>query len=155
MLISSGVSSVEGATSFAPLVVIVFLLFGGFYANTDNIPDAVAWISELSFLKWGFKAMAMNEYSELVFVNAYGVSCADVQAQNISFGPQACAFVDGQQVLQLLTFADGSIGECVLYLVIITAAVHLAAYACLVNQRQRFAPLEVPRAGGDAPKEDV
>ena len=63
MLISSSVNSVEQATGFGPLVIIVFLLFGGFYVNTDNIPVWISWINEISFFKWGFQAMAINEYS--------------------------------------------------------------------------------------------
>ena len=45
MLISSSVNSVEQATGFGPLVIIVFLLFGGFYVNTDNIPVWISWIT--------------------------------------------------------------------------------------------------------------
>ena len=48
MFMSAAAKSVQQAQAFAPLIVIVFLLFGGFYANTDNIPNAIAWISEVS-----------------------------------------------------------------------------------------------------------
>ena len=146
MVISSAVNSVEAATGLGPLVVIVFLLFGGFYVNTDNIPSALTWISEVSFFKYGFKALALNEYKDLTFVNAEGTPCSEIAQLNISSGPQACAFVDGQQVLNLLTFDTGSVGECVLYLVIITAVVHTLAYLCLLSKRQKFAPLEPPEA---------
>ena len=144
MLISSSVNSVEQATGAGPLVIIVFLLFGGFYVNTDNIPVWISWINEISFFKWGFKAMAMNEYTDLVFVNSEGTPCTEVVAQNISFGPKSCAFVDGKQVLELLTFNDGSVGLCVIYLLVTAVIVHTMAYLCLVTKKQKFAPLLAP-----------
>ena len=101
-------------------------------------------------IDWGrfddLKALALNEYKDLTFVNAEGTPCSEIAQLNISSGPQACAFVDGQQVLNLLTFDTGSVGECVLYLVIITAVVHTLAYLCLLSKRQKFAPLEPPEA---------
>jgi hypothetical protein len=125
-------------------VIIVFLLFGGFYVNTDNIPDSIAWINELSFFKWGFMAMAINEYQGLTFVNDDGVPCPDIVALNLTNGPSACAFVNGQQVLQLLTFENDSVGMCLLWLAVIALSVHTTAYLCLLRKRQRFATLEPP-----------
>jgi len=142
MLVSSMANSVQQGGAIAPLFIIVFLLFGGFYINTDNIPSAITWVQEISMFKWGFKAMTKNEYTNLVFVNAEGTPCTQVALANLSSGPQACAYVDGTQVLELLNFAGGSISECVLYLAIITASVHALAYCCLVSKQTKFAPLE-------------
>ena len=233
MFLSSSAKSVEQAQAFAPLIVIVFLLFGGFYANPDNIPTAIRWLSEVSFFKWGFKAMAINEYETLVFVNAQGVACTErtllpnISAANASqarpatsprpcthrvmvswrraasrFAPlpqvasaltpdvadevtyrsyrylplptvacrcmpqvasaltpnvadslsNGCAFVNGQQVLQLLTFDTGSVAQCLLYLLITCASVHTAAYYCLVANTQVSSKITVgwavtPRSG--------
>jgi hypothetical protein len=44
--------AVHQATGLAPLVAIVSLLFGGFYINSDNIPDSIEWVQELSFFKY-------------------------------------------------------------------------------------------------------
>jgi hypothetical protein len=115
----------------------------------------------------GFKAMCLNEYADLVFENSEGVKCTELMsvaeqsggadstggrwggAQNSSAGLD-CAFVNGKQVLDLLTFSTGSIGECMLYLLFIAAGVHAMAYLCLVRQAQRFQPLEpIPRQGSD------
>jgi len=167
MFVSSFSNSVEQATGLAPLVAIVSLLFGGFYINSDNIPDSIEWVQELSFFKYGFKAMCLNEYADLVFENSEGVKCTELMsvaeqsggadstggrwggAQNSSAGLD-CAFVNGKQVLDLLTFSTGSIGECMLYLLFIAAGVHAMAYLCLVRQVQRFQPLEpIPRQGSD------
>jgi len=167
MLISSAASSVQQASAIGPLVIIVFLLFGGFYANTDNIPDWLSWISEVSFFKWGFKAMALNEYSDLVFVNDAGVPCDHVAAAstlqaggtslptllglngtvNATALLAPCAFVNGKQVLELLTFGDGSVGQCIAFLLITAAAVHATAYFCLSRfNATKFASFEASDA---------
>jgi len=145
MLISSFSNTVEQASALAPVFVIVLLLFGGFYANTDNIPEAIAWISELSLFKWSFKALSMNEYSDLVFVNEEGTSCLAVPPANASSTAPGCAFVNGQQVLELLTFDSGSIAQCFLYLAVIALVCHFMAYACLVSKSQKFATLRGPK----------
>ena len=85
---------------------------------------------------------------DLVFVNADGTPCTEVIAKNVSFGPKSCAFVDGKQVLTLLTFEDGTVAQSVLFLAIIAAIVHTLAYLCLVSKRQKFAPLMPPPTGG-------
>jgi len=144
MFISSCASSVEQASALAPIFLIVFLLFGGFYANTDNIPDAISWITEISLFKWAFKALSINEYSDLIFVNEEGTSCLEVPPANVSSTAPSCNFVNGKEVLELLTFDSGSIGQCALYLALIAAVCHLGAYSCLVIRAQKFATLEVP-----------
>jgi len=145
MFISSFSGTVEQAGALAPLFIIVLLLFGGFYANTDNIPDAISWISEISLFKWAFKALSINEYSELVFVNEEGTSCLEVPPANASSTEPSCAFVNGKQVLELLTFDSGSIGQCVLYLGLIALVCHFGALTCLIAKSQKFATLQPPK----------
>merc|ERR1712166_734535 len=138
MFIASIAPSVEAATAIAPLVVIVFLLFGGFYVNTANIPDFIAWVQEISFFKWGFKALAINEYQTLQFVGKTGQLCKT--AVNVTKGD--CAFEDGKQVLELLTFGTGTVAECLIYLFCITVVVHCIAFSCLQSKRSRFVRIQ-------------
>ena len=155
MFISSTADSVQQATGLAPLILIIFLLFGGFYINTENIPVELAWISEISFFKWGFKALCMNEYSGLVFLDSRGRPCPESMAMRASdllavnatiLGPPPCAYVNGEQVLELLTFSEGSIGLCILWLAIILLVAHTMAYFCLMTKRVKFTTLEPPDA---------
>ena len=155
MFISSTANSVQQATGLAPLILIIFLLFGGFYINTENIPDELEWISEISFFKWGFKALCMNEYSGLVFLDSRGRPCpesmslraSDLLTANVTtLGPPPCAYVNGEQVLELLTFSQGTVGLCVLWLAIICLVAHTMAYFCLVSKRVKFTTLEPPDA---------
>ena len=95
--------------------------------------------------------MAINEYESLVFVNYAGVLCTELTLPNATANfsgapqvggaavlapPAGCAFVNGQQVLELLNFDSGSVAQCLFYLLIIAVSVHTAAYYCLVSNTQ-------------------
>jgi len=55
------------AQILAPLVVVLFLLFGGFYVNNNTIPVWYRWIKYVSFFNWGYAILVNNEFSGLKF----------------------------------------------------------------------------------------
>ena len=57
--------------------VLVIMLFGGFYVNSDRIPIGVRWIKYLSFLYWGYGALLVNEYRGRDF------PCSYAEASNV------------------------------------------------------------------------
>jgi hypothetical protein len=97
----------------------------------------------------------MNEYSGLVFLDSRGRPCPESMAMRASdllavnatiLGPPPCAYVNGEQVLELLSFSEGSIGLCILWLAIILLVAHTMAYFCLMTKRVKFTTLEPPDA---------
>lgn len=40
----------------SPMIIVPFILFGGFYSNNENLWDGVAWIEFISPFKYGFDA---------------------------------------------------------------------------------------------------
>jgi len=54
LVTSALMSSPEGAQAVAMPCMLVFALFSGFYANTELIPAALAWIQYISPIRWGF-----------------------------------------------------------------------------------------------------
>lgn len=66
------------------------VLFGGFYINIAALPIVANWLPYLSFLRWTFEAMVINEFNGLEF------SCADA-------GIGRCV-ATGEDVLELLSF---------------------------------------------------
>ena len=54
----------EVALSFTWIFSLPFLYFSGFYRN-NNIPTAFRWIENISPMKYGFQALARNEYEGL------------------------------------------------------------------------------------------
>jgi len=45
----------EVAVSVAPIAIIPFMLFDGFFAKLGNIGDWLSWIQYISVFKWGFR----------------------------------------------------------------------------------------------------
>ena len=44
MMVASAAPSATVAQAFAPIIMVLMILFGGFYINIDSLPDAIAWI---------------------------------------------------------------------------------------------------------------
>jgi len=42
------VNSTQAAMAIAPLLITPFLMFGGFFANSDSLPEVFAWIKYIS-----------------------------------------------------------------------------------------------------------
>jgi hypothetical protein len=49
--------------------MVLLLLLGGFYVNTANIPAAWRYISHLSFVRWSFAGLAINEFKGLTLAD--------------------------------------------------------------------------------------
>lgn len=58
-------NDVSSAIAAAPIFMIPHLLFGGFLTNTDSIPVVFIWLEYTSAFKFGFQALAENEYEDL------------------------------------------------------------------------------------------
>ena len=60
---------------FAPMVLVVCLLFGGLLLNLNNSTWVLRWLKYLSHIHWSYNALAQNEFTGLLF-NCIGVSGA-------------------------------------------------------------------------------
>ncbi|EGR32908.1 hypothetical protein IMG5_067050 [Ichthyophthirius multifiliis] len=67
LFISVIVPKMEIAMALIPILVIPFMVLGGLYVNTNNIPDFLKWIEYLSMFKYGYQAAALNEFDNLNF----------------------------------------------------------------------------------------
>ncbi len=77
--------STEAALAMGPAVILIFVVFGGYYVNDKSVPRALQWIPRTSFIKHGFSGLCANELRGLEFEKD---AKADV---NISTGQQVCA----------------------------------------------------------------
>jgi len=71
--ISAAVPTVEAALALGPPCIIIALLFGGFYINLSSLPIVANLIPYVSFLRWGFQALCINEFTGATFVCDPGV----------------------------------------------------------------------------------
>eukprot|EP01041_Mallomonas_annulata_P001000 gene1000-1966_t len=61
MAISALVPSVEAANAMGPPVLIINVLFGGYYINLSTIPVVANLLPYVSIIRWGFEAVSINE----------------------------------------------------------------------------------------------
>lgn len=101
--ISAAARGVTLANILGPTIMIIFLLFGGFYINVGNIPDYFAWLEWTSFVKYAFVAVMRTEFQGLV------LRCTEsqlIQPGNI------CPIETGEEVLKNFGMEDLSISTC-------------------------------------------
>eukprot|EP00457_Paulinella_chromatophora_P003506 gb/GEZN01003514.1/.p1 GENE.gb/GEZN01003514.1/~~gb/GEZN01003514.1/.p1 ORF type:complete len:711 (-),score=79.39 gb/GEZN01003514.1/:23-1897(-) len=83
-----------------PLVMLTFMLLGGFYASAQHVPPAFAWVRYISFVYWGYGSLLVNQFAGRTF------DCS--MARPGEFGEQ-CP-IQGETILAARDFADFSIG---------------------------------------------
>ena len=95
MCLSASFTSVEMAPQLAPAFVILFLMFSGFFLNESNVPVFLIWLRELSFIRYAFQALCVNEFKDATF------SCDP---------PTTATCIDGNEHLERLKFDEITIG---------------------------------------------
>ncbi|GBG79617.1 hypothetical protein CBR_g29766 [Chara braunii] len=70
LLIGSVAPTPQVALGLGPLVTVIFMLFGGFYINLENIPAGARWVAYCSPIMWMFTGAAHNQLDGAVRQNA-------------------------------------------------------------------------------------
>ncbi len=74
MALSASVPNAEWANMFGPLILVVMMLFGGFYANTANIPDYFLPLEYISFMKYSFAGNILDIYPRYILCSSFLLS---------------------------------------------------------------------------------
>jgi len=135
MFLSAAIKSVEAAPKIAPAVVVLLLMFSGYFLNVESIPVWLIWLKYVSFIGWTFQANCINEFAGRTF---------DCPAEP---GPPC---LDGDQWLQNLNFEGGSIGLRCVWLLLIAFCFHGLAYVILLLRSPKFLPMR-PNKGSPSP----
>ncbi|KAL4512556.1 hypothetical protein ABPG72_020393 [Tetrahymena utriculariae] len=67
LLLSVLFKKMELLMALIPVLVIPFMVLGGFFINSNNIPHYFRWIEYISMFKYGFQASALNEFETINF----------------------------------------------------------------------------------------
>ena len=67
LAISSVAPSTEAAVAMGPAIMVLFIVFGGYYVNPDNVPIYFKWLNKCSLIKWAFQGLCVNEFTGLEF----------------------------------------------------------------------------------------
>jgi hypothetical protein len=138
MALSASFKSVTMAPQIAPAVVIIFLIFNGFMINEESIPVYFIWLRELSFVRYAFQAVAVNEFAGATF------TCDDVSKG-------ASCITSGDTVLAQFGFTDDfAIMRCMVIMGVICVGFNLLAFLILLVRRPKFLPLESSSVEDDA-----
>lgn len=72
LVIGCGAPSIELANVFAPVINVIFLLFGGNLLPLSSIPPWFIWLHWMSPITYTYSALAQNEFKGLQFTCAAG-----------------------------------------------------------------------------------
>jgi len=137
LMLSASFSNVTMASQIAPAVVILFLLFSGFLINEASVPIYFSWLKETSFIRYAFKATAVNEMEGATF-NCEGA------------GAGYCV-TSGDQVLAQLKFdGDNIILQCIIILLAIIAVFNIMALLILLLRKPKFLALKADGSSSTA-----
>ena len=67
LAVSAVAPSTEAAIAMGPAVMVMFIVFGGYYVNAENVPPAFRWITKCSLIKHAFAGLCVNEFEGLDF----------------------------------------------------------------------------------------
>jgi len=67
LAISSVAPSTEAALAMGPGIMVLFIVFGGYYVNVETVPLCFRWINKCSLIREGFQCLCCNEFSGLKF----------------------------------------------------------------------------------------
>ena len=67
LAVSAVAPSTEAAVAMGPAVMVMFIVFGGYYVNAENVPFAFRWITKCSLIKHAFAGLCVNEFEGLDF----------------------------------------------------------------------------------------
>lgn len=129
MFLSALFKNVQMASQLAPVVVILFLVFGGQMINEGSVPVYFVWLKEISFIRYAFKAAVVNELEGASFECEAGAS--------------VCVSTGEQVIAQLNFDEDNAILNCVMILLAIFLALNVLAILTLVAKKPRFLTMQV------------
>mmetsp|Transcript_32199 Transcript_32199/g.37836 ORF Transcript_32199/g.37836 Transcript_32199/m.37836 type:complete len:663 (-) Transcript_32199:31-2019(-) len=131
MFVASVAPNEQAATASAPVIVVLMILFGGFYINVESLPDAVSWIQYLSIMRWGFMGFVVNEFQGETF-SCHGV---DVDAG------EACVKT-GEEQISRLSFKGETVGGAIFGLFCMIVGFNVLAYIVLRLNKRKYAKIE-------------
>lgn len=126
MCLSASFTSVEMAPQLAPAFVILFLMFSGFFLNEDNVPVYLIWLREISFIRYAFQALCVNEFKDAVF------TCDPTTTQTC---------IDGNEHLDRLKFDRVTIWGNSLILFGMIVGFNLLALGIIYYRQPRYLPI--------------
>jgi len=117
--------NIDIALAIAPVLIIPFMIFGGFYLNSGTVPVWLAWLQYLSWFYYGYEALLINQWSDME------ISCAH-EASN-----HTTCLTTGEQVLETLAFEKENFTRDIGALVALAVGIRIMAFLALLSKTKR------------------
>ncbi|KAJ4794289.1 ABC-2 type transporter family protein [Rhynchospora pubera] len=127
LTVGAMVPTTEAAMALGPSLMTVFIVFGGYYVNSDNTPVIFRWIPRVSLIRWAFQGLCINEFTGLEF------------EQKQSYDIQT-----GEQVLERLSFGGSRIKDTIVAQGRILMFWYWTTYLLLKKNKPKYQPLLPP-----------
>lgn len=131
---SIAIPNVQMGLVLAPPITLFFMILGGFYIPYENMHPGVRWASWLSFARYGYSALIINEYQDR-FVPC---SESDFAIYLDTVDGSSCPLA-GEQVLESLGIEGiaKSYGFNIGMMLVLQVGFRAAAYVLLRRKKQR------------------
>ncbi|ORX96864.1 hypothetical protein K493DRAFT_216728, partial [Basidiobolus meristosporus CBS 931.73] len=103
ILLGSFFKRLQIALAITPAIVLPLMMFGGLLVNNGSAPAYFAWIQWISPIKYGFAALAKNQFTDLVIL---GQSVGEQQLRSLSLDG---GFSIAENILMLLVLWVGCV----------------------------------------------
>eukprot|EP00760_Papus_ankaliazontas_P017239 PhM_4_TR17079/c0_g1_i1/m.87245 len=123
LLITAAFDNVETALAIVPVFVLPFALVGGLAVNTSRLTPYWSWLGYISFIRYGFIFVAVNELSP-------------TEEYNCDVG-SVCRFRSGDDVLRYLGFEDESMWFCAVLMCVMIVVLRCCTAALLAYQAKQ------------------
>jgi ABC-type multidrug transport system permease subunit len=126
IFVASIFADIRVALQVVPVVLMPLMIFSGFFVNSNGIPVYFDWISYIAPMKYGYRALAINEFTDLE------MTCTPSQMVATGSGGTVCPITNGNQVLALMGFDDaGTVTENIGIMIGLYAGMMMLSYIAL------------------------
>jgi len=128
LLVGTVVKDIAIANGILPLIVIPFVLFGGFFLNQNSTPKYFIWIQYISFFYYTMEIVTVNEFNGQKFY---------CKPDEIS-PSGTCRYTTGEDVLKQYSYSADNMGRDFGILVVLFIAIRaLGLFLLYMRFRKR------------------
>ncbi|KAL0246746.1 hypothetical protein GEMRC1_007953 [Eukaryota sp. GEM-RC1] len=120
LLVTAITGSLQVALIVTPNLLVLLMLFSGFFLTLDEVDWFFAWVPPISYIRWAFLGAARNEFDGAEFF------CTPEEEIN-----NVCPITDGSQVIDQLGLGPYSIFTAIVFLLTILVSLRILTYLWL------------------------
>lgn len=125
-LISCVASDLQVALALAPPLIIPFMLFGGFFLNSESVPSWLIWLRYLSWFMYSNEILVINQWDGVTF------NCT----RPADAPPEPC-IPDGDGVFEFYGFDKDKYAFDFIMLAVLAIGFRLVAFFALLAKTYR------------------